>query len=54
MDLLEFWRSELVGVALVDFDVVVDFAFFEQPEDALRTGLFEPDAVSTNDAPVNR
>ena len=43
---LELRRSELVGGSLVGFDLVVDFAFFEQPEDALGTGLFKPEVES--------
>ena len=41
MHILEFGRCEHI-LAFVGLDGVVYFGFFEEPEDALRAGFFEP------------
>jgi len=43
VNFLELWRCEHFGGALEDFDVVVDIAFFEEPDEALGSGFVEPD-----------
>jgi hypothetical protein len=43
VDFLQLGRCEHFGGALEDFDVVVDIAFFEEPDEALSSGFVEPD-----------
>jgi hypothetical protein len=43
VNLLQLGRCEHFGGALEDFDVVVDIAFFEKPDEALSSGFIEPD-----------
>lgn len=47
MDFLKVGFGEAVFAALVDGQVVGYAAFFEKPEDALRTGFVEPVYAST-------
>jgi hypothetical protein len=42
-DLPRGWIFFSSGGALEDFDVVVDIAFFEEPDEALSSGFVEPD-----------
>lgn len=43
VNFLEFWRAELCFlVAVEDLEFVGEVEFFEEPEDALGAGLFEP------------
>ena len=41
MDLLELGRREHL-LPFEGLEVIVDFEFFEEPEDALGAGFFEP------------
>jgi hypothetical protein len=43
VDFLELGGCEHFGGALVDFNVVVDIALFEKPDEALGSGFVEPD-----------
>lgn len=42
VDLLELGGCEVVGAALEDLEVIGEVEFFEEPEDALGAGFFEP------------
>jgi hypothetical protein len=42
VDFLELGGCEHFGGALVNFNVIVDIAFFEKPDEALGSGLVEP------------
>lgn len=42
VDFLELGGCEHFGGALEDFNVVVDITFFEEPDEALGSGLVEP------------
>lgn len=42
MNLFEFGGCEPFGGALEGLELVRDFEFFEEPEDAVRTGFLEP------------
>jgi len=39
VDFLELWVGELVLAALVDFELVVDVAFGQKPQNPLRARL---------------
>jgi hypothetical protein len=43
VNLLQLGRCKHFGGALEDFDVVVDIAFFQEPDEALSSGFIEPD-----------
>jgi len=45
MHLLQLGRCEHFRCTLEDFDVVVDIAFLEKPDEALGSGLVEPGSL---------
>lgn len=51
MALLQLGWCQKIAASLVDFDIIVDlvFAFSQQPEHALRSGLVQPVALSVSD-----
>ena len=42
MDLLQFWRCELAGLAFENLDIEVNIALLEKPDEALGAGLVQP------------
>lgn len=42
MDLFELRWGELIGASFECFQLVSEVEFFEEPENALGAGLFEP------------